>query len=666
MNFFQHQDRARRQTRRLVWLFVLAVLAITLTMNALGAWLWPFFMRPRPLPNYFFVLISAVVLGIILGGSWMEIWRLRHGGAEVARMIGARRVNHQGASLEEKRLLNIVEEMALASSITPPAVYVMDSENAINAFAAGYHANLAIVAVSRGTLNYLNRDELQGVVAHEFSHILNGDMRLNIHLIGVVHGLLLMSLLGKRMISGVRHADGDSAKGASVLALIGAVLWVMGYIGVFFGRLIKAAVSRQREFLADASAVQFTRNRDGIGGALRKIAGLDKTLSLGSRITHPNAEALSHLFLGAAQLNFASGLLATHPPLTQRLERLYGRVVGALTVETKPASNAPQTPGQPVTPLKYEAAAAFAGWGHANQTTENHFTSQVDNSSAPTEARAAEQVLAHIGTANPAATEISHSRWFEDLHEPLTAQASVLALLAAPDAAQLAAQKRGLSNSLLSSAFTQAQQKLHDLPPALRLSLVEQAVPALRTLEAPERAEFLRQIDHFITTDQRITLDEFVLQTLLTRRLALTSQRLTPVKFHAAGQLAPQIGLLLSLFAHVASKEEASKAAFSEKNEAEKMGAHQRNAQERLNSAAQLLNLRLSLTPATQLGFRAVLAALDEMNQLAPLQKPALIKALVSAGLNARGHFDAKVVDLMRSVCAALDCPLPPLLKPLF
>ena len=651
MNFFQHQDLARRQTRRLVWLFVVAVLLITLSVNVLGWWLWQFFMRPLPLPNYFFTTHTAVVLGIILGGSWVEIWRLRAGGAEVARMIGARRVHHEKASFEEKRLLNIVEEMALASSITPPAVYVMDSENAINAFAAGYHPNQAVVAVSRGALDYLNRDELQGVVAHEFSHILNGDMRLNIHLIGVVYGLLLVSLLGKKMISGVRHADGDSAKGIFVLAIVGAVLWGVGYIGVFFGRVIKAAISRQREFLADASAVQFTRNRDGIGGALRKIAGLDKTLSLGSRINHHQAETLSHLFLGAARVNFASGWLATHPPLNERLKRMYGRAVSALAVEAKPMLA--QEPAPTLAPLNYEAAAAFAGWNQPDYAAEN-FVQPQNPSPAHTShtASAAAQVLANIGSANPAATTLNQNPWFENLHDPLTAQASVLALVAAPDAAQFAEQKRVLSNDLL-LAFNQAQQKLQDLPLTLRLSLVEQAIPALRTLDTVARDEFLRQLDHFITADQRITLAEFVLQTLLTRRLANAAQRLTPVKFHAPEQLAPQLTLLLSLFAHVSSKEEAT----------QKTTQQSRNAQQRLDSAAQVLNLRLSLTPATQLGFRAVLAALDQINQLAPLQKPAVIKALVSAGLNSRGQFDPGVVDLMRSVCAALDCPLPPLVE---
>ena len=231
--------------------------------------------------------------------------------------------------LLDRRLVNVVEEMAIASGVAVPRVYVMDNETAINAFAAGHSINDAVIAVTRGTLTRLSRDELQGVIAHEFSHVLNGDMRLNLRLIGVLHGLLIVAIAGRLLLElGGRSRGGSSSRGGNALAVLffaGIALWILGYIGVFFGRLIKAAVSRQREFLADASAVQFTRNPDGIGSALRKIGGLSEATGLGTRIDHPQAETLSHLFLGAARPSFVRGLFATHPSLEERVQRIYGR-----------------------------------------------------------------------------------------------------------------------------------------------------------------------------------------------------------------------------------------------------------------------------------------------------------------------------------------------------
>ncbi len=286
------------------------------------------------MPTGFHFTNTVVVLGLILGGTWLETNRLKAGGVVVAQMIGAREVDTSTRDLLDRRLVNVVEEMAIASGVAMPRVFVMDNEDSINAFAAGHSVSDAVVAVTRGTLTRLSRDELQGVIAHEFSHILNGDMKLNLRLIGVLYGLLIVALAGRFLleIGGRSRGGGDRGSGSAIAVLFaaGLTLWVLGYIGVFFGRLIKAGVSRQREFLADASAVQFTRNPDGIGGALRKIAGLNAETGLGTRIKHPQAEALSHLFLGAARPVFVRGLFATHPSLDDRLRRIYGRAVAPL------------------------------------------------------------------------------------------------------------------------------------------------------------------------------------------------------------------------------------------------------------------------------------------------------------------------------------------------
>src|SRR5512145_559045 len=362
MDFFEHQEVARRSTRRLVVLFALAVVCVVVAVNLVGAALYFAFLLPADrawsiaaLPNGFFLTNTLVVLGLIGGGTAVEMDARASGGDAVARMVGARPVDPSTRDLLDRRLLNVVEEMAIASGVPVPRVFVMDDQSSINAFAAGHSINDAVIAVTRGTLTRLTRDELQGVVGHEFSHVLNGDMRLNMRLIGVLFGLTMVAMAGRFLleIAGRGRGGSDRGGGIAVVALAGVTLWVLGYIGVFFGRLIKAAVSRQREFLADASAVQFTRNPDGIGGALRKIGGLGAAEGLGTRIDHPQAEALSHLFLGAARPAFVSGLFATHPPIEERVRRIYGRRVDflpapedrvALALEGGPESEAERPP----------------------------------------------------------------------------------------------------------------------------------------------------------------------------------------------------------------------------------------------------------------------------------------------------------------------------------
>ena len=312
MDFFQAQENARKKTGRLVLLYIAAVagiIAVIYAVLALGlgyvtdannapvrphaddpaATLW----QPELLLG-----TAAAVIAIIGLGSLFKTMTLRSGGGAVALSLGGQLVAPNTTDPQRRRLLNIIEEMSIAAGIRMPAVYVLP-EAGINAFAAGYSPDDAAVAVSQGALDTLTRDELQGVIAHEFSHILNGDMRLNIKLIGLLFGILMLTLVGRVILrvgfaSGGGRSRGGKNSGGSALAfaILGLVMILVGYIGVFFGQLIQAAVSRQREYLADASAVQFTRNPDGIAGALKKIA-LAET---GSLITNPHATTTSHLF----------------------------------------------------------------------------------------------------------------------------------------------------------------------------------------------------------------------------------------------------------------------------------------------------------------------------------------------------------------------------------
>lgn len=325
MNFFAEQARARRQSRYLTFLFTLSVIAIVVFVDVLAA-LAIIYINKTPVNDvlgitlwlgqygHFLILISLATVAVIGLASLYKMVSLRSGGGQVARDLGGVRIQADTRDRLYKRLYNVVEEMAIASSVPMPEVYVLEHELGINAFAAGYTPSDAAVAVTRGTLDALSRDELQGVIAHEFSHILNGDMRVNIRLMGLLFGILFVSLIGYQLLRVTQFSSrNDDNKSGTAIFMIGLGLVVIGSIGVFFGRLIQAAISRQREYLADASAVQFTRQTSGIAGALKKIAALEQ----GSYLQTAHVTEVSHM-LFASGLSL-SDLWQTHPPLLKRI-----------------------------------------------------------------------------------------------------------------------------------------------------------------------------------------------------------------------------------------------------------------------------------------------------------------------------------------------------------
>jgi Zn-dependent protease with chaperone function/tellurite resistance protein len=326
VNFFEHQDRARRQSRWLILVFIAAVIAIVAAVNGVvlltltfTAWepqagtpgIGQMFRTNLPLIAGV-SLASVAVIGI---ASLFKTASLRSGGGQVARQLGGTLVESDTRDPDRRRLRNVVEEIALASGVPVPEIYVLDRESGINAFAAGYSPSDAAVAVTRGALEKLSRSELQGVIAHEFSHILNGDMRINIRLMGTLFGILMLALIGRRVLIHSHFAGRSSRdRNGAVLLAIAFGLFAIGYIGLFFGRWIKAAVSRQREYLADASAVQFTRDPDSIGGALKKIAVYSDASYLDA-----DTEEVSHMLFGDGRKML---LFSTHPPLDDRIRRV--------------------------------------------------------------------------------------------------------------------------------------------------------------------------------------------------------------------------------------------------------------------------------------------------------------------------------------------------------
>lgn len=626
MNFFQHQEHARRQSRTLVILFALAVVAIVVAVNVTTAFVWSwtktgYVLGMHDYPRGFFATNTLITLALIGGGTLIEMFNLRDGGEAVARMAGGRPVSPSTTDLHERRLLNVVEEMALASGIACPRVYLLDKEEAINAFAAGYNQDEAVVAVTKGALARLNRDELQGVVAHEFSHILNGDMRLNIRLIGLLFGIQMIAGFGQHLIDFGSHswsARDRSDKGPSLrlmLFLTGLALLVIGYIGVFFGRLIKAAVSRQREFLADASAVQFTRNADGIGGALRKIGGLTRSNGLGTRIEHPNAEQLSHLFLGTPKPSLMRGLLATHPSIEERLFRIYGRKVEPLDAKEERGGYAGTTQNLPDIP--------YITSGFVDGNAVGHWIMQVDDAKK-----------------NALPPDLDHA-----LRDTRGAVAVVHALLVdctqGRDAQIAALEQADVGNPDYILFLAAAVSKL---PKSARLPLLDMAMPALKQLPQQERNALLQSADRLVAADSKLTLAEFVLQTVLARRLDARAGRPTPVRFAGLPVLKRECILLLSLVAHVsASASQADAAVLFAQGAARCPGTG-------ISSE--------DVLPVSVINFDSVREALNRAHQMAPLTKPVLVKALLAAAGSVEPMPDV-CADLLRAMCAALEVPIP-------
>lgn len=320
MNFFDAQDQARRSTRRLVLVYVLATVAIVMVVTAIVGFALQMFSGLPPGNQTGTLAVTALITTLfIVGSSLYKTSRLSAGGGRVAIDMGGTLVPTSVQDPLRRRLRNVVEEMAIASGVPVPEIYVLEEEQGINAFAAGFSPSDAAVAVTRGTLERLDRDELQGVIAHEFSHILNGDMKLNVRLMGVLFGIMAIGLIGRFVLRGTYRTGNFLTSRNRVhpgVLVVGAGLAILGAIGVFFARMIKAGVSRQREFLADASAVQFTRQSGGISGALKKIGGF----GAGSRINATDPEEVSHMLFGSgAKL---TGLFATHPPLVERIQAL--------------------------------------------------------------------------------------------------------------------------------------------------------------------------------------------------------------------------------------------------------------------------------------------------------------------------------------------------------
>ncbi|MDG2422707.1 MAG: M48 family metallopeptidase [Phycisphaerales bacterium] len=655
INFFEQQDRARKRTGLLVLCFtiglilmigVLYVVAMVI-MNAIGS-----DQESGQIEIEFFnggVLagVAALVVLVVGGSSLFKIMELRSGGRVVAEMLGAKLLDPGTREHSERVAINVVEEMAIASGTPVPPLYIVEDPT-INAFAAGWSPNDAIVSLNRGTIDKLSRDELQGVVAHEFSHIFNGDMRINIRLIGVIHGLLVLGVtgwiclrfIGPAMLgSGRRSSSKNDSGGGIGLAIIvfGLALMLCGFIGTFFGRLVQAAVSRQREFLADASAVEYTRNPDGIGGALRKI-------QMGGRLKsdeqHEKTSDINHMLFAKA----LNSMFSTHPPLPDRISRVEGLSLEQVNQQLQEArtqiSTKPPPPPGPVAAADRSQAAKRSTAG--------------DIMGAVILGSVLDDAVGRIGTIDQASL-IQSRQILESIPEPLneaahstaTARLVIFALLLDEDDSDRAVQWERIREYLKESEIAQLKslEALADsLDPWARLPLLDICIPALSQLSDSQYKTFRECIDTMIRADGRIDRWEWVVDTVLDRHLE--------ERYHKPGaerkanarlsSCKAAVQTVLGTLACIGTADmELAKASF--------------------NQGLSELGWQGEFPDPSTLKISILRKALREVRRVRFTERSSFIKACEACILN-DGQTTIEEAETLRAVAESIDCPMPPFL----
>jgi Zn-dependent protease with chaperone function len=613
-DFFDRQDRARRSTTLLVILFFLAVLGtaflvyvvIRLGMDATTETTASGFFEPMLM-----AWTGLLTMGFIGLGSAYKVSQLSGGGRVVAELLGGQLLQDNGDPAEQ-RLRNVVEEMALASGIPVPPVYILQ-DRTINAFAAGHTPEDAVIGVTRGCIERLTRDELQGVVAHEFSHILNGDMRINLRLMGLIFGLTLITVTGSILLRSSRFRTSRRG-GANVLPLIGIGLLVAGSIGTLFGSMIRAAVSRQREHLADSSAVQFTRNPQGLAGALKKIG------AVGSKVGSSHAAEASHLFFGKAVSSALDFSLATHPPLEKRIRALDPSWDGTFPPVEQAIAPRDEAPGKQVSGKR--AVSGISMLAQMGTSTDAHLT-QV------------RQVMAAVPEGIKSAGR-----------QPFSARALVFALLLDRDEEVRKRQYRMIEEAdpQVAAETVHLDKGVRELGPEARLPLIDMAIPALKSLSPSQYDAFKSLVRSLSAADKKTSLFEWSLHKVL---LGCVEPHFSGAGKGRTGQLtleqrAEACQVLLSVLARVGHTDEASATkAF----------------------AAGTRKLGMDLWPAQE--ARITLAdldkALDDLQNLAPLEKRKLLQAC-AACIAADKRVTPGEAELLRAIAESLHVPAPPLL----
>lgn len=621
MNFFAHQDEARSQTRKLVFLFIAAVVTLIVLTSFLVIVL--FFAAETQnaglsvdmLGSEVFLGVTAVVLAVVGLGTMFRLVQLGGGGKAVAEAMGGRLLNTSTRDADERKILNVVEEMAIASGSPVPPVYLME-EKSINAFAAGYKPRDAVIGITRGCIQELDRDELQGVIAHEFSHIFNGDMRLNIRLMGLLYGIMVLGIIGYHILRGSRYRSSSrsSKNNGGGIIFLGLGLIVIGYGGTFFGNMIKSAVSRQREYLADASAVQYTRNPEGIGGALKKIGGYPS----GSIIDGKDVSEISHMLFCDGIKHSFSGLFATHPPINERIKRIDPQWRGG---------SARQSSG----------SGEIASEEGASHFTGNSGGSALDNIGSPT----AENISQAATTLASIPVKV-----IEEAHNTMSASLMIYSLLInLSDEAAASAQLQILKQELEDNDYQSLETIRKEVASVKRedyLVLVDLAMPSLKQLSKIQYRFFMAVLGKLIMADNKISLFEWCLFKIL--RYTLDEHPDSRLKSRSLKSLHKDCEVLLSVLAFSGQQDD-------------------KEAESAFLAAKEYLELNMGMQYRHNIGANTgqLEKALDSLNNLKPLEKPKLLKAMAAA-INADGKVTAEEGELLRAVGSLLDCPIPPLL----
>lgn len=646
MDFYRYQDQAKKLSARLLFLFFAGLISLSAVITFMGFLLWKLTSQVVYINTdsqfwHWYIIGNIGIFAALLLITLLKYTSLCKGGRVVAEALGGRYVHANTQDPGDRRLRNVVEEMALAAGAPVPSIYVMDEEPGINAFAAGMSINDAVIVVTQGAISYLSRDELQAVVAHEFSHILYGDIRLNQQLAALIGSLMFLGELGRWLSQGVGHPRGQAVsqnKNRTLLPFFGLTLMLLGAAGTIWGRLMKSALNRQREFLADASAVQFTRYAAPLATALKKVGGH----CYASLIFHPQAETFSHLFFSQGLTQNFHGWLASHPPLQERIRRLEPNWDGKYCADLRPWSDEPPPP----LPPSYAAAVQLKAAGSQDLATlllakQASATTPVDMPKRPK----AEPLLSLTTGTEPIVYDTtSPSEWLPRLppalvkaaRSPFDARLLIFRLLLANDLTTRLYQ-RHLLGPEESPVLSLSQ---YPIPSGLQLALVELAIPALKELTSEQYQQFNETLWQLIKADQQVSLHEWLLYRMLRHQLQphFNGEARRVIQYRELSELSSAMTQWLSYLAHLNEDIAAAERLFLE--------------------CATALSLNASYSETTP-SLEMLGIALDQLQQSSPSLRCQFLQTIVQA-IEWDGKITEQEAGIYQMLAYCLDCPLPP------